>query len=275
MTVITGAPMPLPSVRLGAAATTGQSAVTTPSATSLQTARPTYLAPAAFGPSVIYGGRDLSGQGLGRAGRTRYAGRSAAAASRTGTPPGQTVRPTYLMPHAFAPSVLYGARNFFGQGMGRYGRRVRLAGIERFAPSVLYGAYTVQAQGMGRYRPLNRALPGRMGCCGAPSRYGGYPVKRLGQNIFSDIGSLFTPTPGGGSVTVDGQTQYVNAQGVDQSTVDPAAGQSLMTNPGAVLGYDASGLATAAASGLASSIPWWGWGLLVLGGGALAYKVLK
>lgn len=49
---------------------------------------------------------------------------------------------------------------------------------------------------------------------------------RLGQSTWDQfLGELgLGPTAGGGSVTTNGTTQYVNAEGEDQSTPDPNAG---------------------------------------------------
>lgn len=70
---------------------------------------------------------------------------------------------------------------------------------------------------------------------------GGWAGPRLGQDgFFTDLYNatvnavenvagglpINAPNAGGGSVTVGGQTTYVNASGDDQSTLDPLAGQT-------------------------------------------------
>jgi hypothetical protein len=140
------------------------------------------------------------------------------------------------------------------------GRRFQTAGMGNspaYAPyPIVTAGRRFQTAGMGRHRGSRRRVGGypRMGCCAGYPRFGSYK-RRLGQNLWDDLTSLFTPNPGGGSVTVNGATTYVNSQGQDQSTPDPNAGASLLTDPGAVFSEDASGLASAATSTLASS-PW-------------------
>jgi hypothetical protein len=135
-----------------------------------------------------------------------------------------------------------------------------------------YGGFLIQA-GLGRYGRMQaqpspvRRMRGyaRLGSCG------GYP-KRLGQNWWNDLTSLFTPVPGGGSGTVHGQTTYVDSSGNPSATYDPVAGSS---NPLTIAANDASGLASAAVSSIGSALPWWGWALIVGGGGLLVYRGLK
>jgi hypothetical protein len=182
---------------------------------------------------------------------------------------------------AFAPSVLYGvyAHQAYGFGRHRYARRgrgvggypsrmssyARLSGVAECTgdPNACLTAWASGTRGLSGYP--------RLGAVSVPARVS-YMATRLGQSLWDDVTSLFTPVPGGGSVTVDGTTQYVNSSGQDQSTPDPTAGSS---NPLDIASNDATGLATAAVSGIATSIPWWGWALLAAGGGLLAYKVLK
>lgn len=114
------------------------------------------------------------------------------------------------------------------------------------------------------------------------SGYGRSPSSHLGQSLVDDIGSLFTPNPGGGSVTVDGTTSYVNSAGLDQSTVDPNAGASIFSDPLAVISEDVQGVA-ASTPGLdlfvsnpqsPTKAPLPGW-LLPVGLGAAGLLALK
>jgi hypothetical protein len=78
----------------------------------------------------------------------------------------------------------------------------------------------------------------------------------LGQSLVDDIGSLFAPNPGGGSVTVDGTTTYVNSAGSDQATVDPNAGATLnpfSSDPGTH--FDPLGVLSEDVQGVAASTP--------------------
>lgn len=95
------------------------------------------------------------------------------------------------------------------------------------------------------YLPNTEAIAPALRRRALAARVNGYArsTPRLGQSLFSDIGSLFTPNPGGGSVTVDGTTTYVNSAGQDQATEDPNAGASIFTDPLGVISEDVQGVA--------------------------------
>jgi len=108
-----------------------------------------------------------------------------------------------------------------------------------------------------------------------------YPPRRrgMGQSFWSDVTSLFSPTPGGGYVVTgtnsDGSqnVNYTDSSGNPQTMTVPAGAsvdQSVQAQIPSTVAYDTTGLATAAASTITSpfaSIPSWVW--LVVGVGGL------
>lgn len=133
---------------------------------------------------------------------------------------------------------------------------------------------------MGNPMPRMIVAPAQQLAYARRARMNGYArsTPRL-SGLLDDIGSLFTPNPGGGSVTVDGTTSYVNSAGVDQSTEDPSAGASILSDPGAVLTEDVEGVASAATGGLIpnpqspTNLPGWVLPAAGVGVGLLLLKI--
>lgn len=104
------------------------------------------------------------------------------------------------------------------------------------SPAVVDPYVTYASVYTGRFAGRHYPRP-RLGTVQWKGRWAG---PRLGQNVFTDLYNagvnaaenlagglpINAPNAGGGSVTVGGVTQYVNAQGEDQSTLDPTAGQT-------------------------------------------------
>lgn len=138
-----------------------------------------------------------------------------------------------------------------------------------------YGAYLIQA-GLGRAvvrhgggvayqapRVVPWGLRGYARLGGYPRGLGRVGPRRLGQSWWEDFSTIFGPVPGGGSVTTHAGTTCVDSNG---NAIAGNADGSCPSLP-SWAGYTATGLASAATSGLASDIPWW---VYLLGAGAIA-----